>query len=556
MFQSLQDRLSGVLDKLTKRGALSEADVSDAMREIRRALLEADVALEVVRPFVDRVKAKAIGQEVIKSVTPGQMVVKLVHDELVAMLGSDAEPIDLNTVPPVPILMVGLQGSGKTTSTAKIAYRLKHTNKKKALMASLDTRRPAAQEQLKVLGEQAGVDTLPIVAGQSPLQIAKRAMEAGRLGGYDVVLLDTAGRVTVDEALMAEVAEVKASTNPHEVLLVADSLTGQDAVHTAKAFDERVGVTGIVLTRADGDGRGGAALSMRAVTGKPIKLLGVGEKWTELEEFHPERIAGRILGMGDVVSLVERAAQTIDAEKATKIAQKMRKGGFDLEDLAEQLNQMERMGGMQGVMGMLPGMGKLKGQMGDVSAGEKMFKRQKAIIQSMTPKERRQPKILDAKRKRRVAKGSGTDVSDINKLLKMHRQMADMMKAMGKKGMMGRMMGGLGMGGMGGGSAPSEAEMAQMQEELARLDPKALEQLPADIREQLAAAKANAPGSGQPVKGSPLPGLGGPPAGGAGGLLPGLGGGPAGLPPGGLSGMPGLPGMAKGHGGKKKKKRK
>jgi signal recognition particle subunit SRP54 len=548
MFQSLTDRLSGVLDKLTKRGALSESDVNEAMREIRRALLEADVALDVVRSFVDKVKAKAIGQEVLRSVTPGQMVVKLVNDELVAMLGSDADPIDLNAVPPVPVLVVGLQGSGKTTSTAKIAYRLRTKEKKKPLMASLDTRRPAAQEQLRVLGEQTGIDTLPIVAGQSPLQIAKRAIDAAKLGAYDVVLLDTAGRVTVDEGLMAEVAEVKAATNPHEVLLVADSLTGQDAVNTAKAFDNRIGITGIVLTRADGDGRGGAALSMRAVTGKPIKLLGVGEKWDELEDFHPGRIAGRILGMGDVVSLVEKAAQTIDTEKAAKIAQKMRKGAFDLEDLSEQIKQMERMGGMQGLMGMLPGMGKMKSQIGDLDAGEKLFKRQRAIISSMTPKERRAPKILDAKRKRRVAAGSGTSVQDINKLLKMHRQMADMMKAMGKKGMMGRMMGGVGMGGA---AAPSEAEMASMQQELASLDPKALEQLPPELRDQLPAAG----GAGSPAtaaKSPSLPGLGGNAPG---GLLPGLGG--AGLPPGGLPGLPGMP--VAGRGGKsarKKKKRK
>lgn len=548
MFQSLQDRISGVLDKLTKRGALSEADVNEAMREIRRALLEADVALDVVKSFVDTVKQKAVGQNVLKSVTPGQMVVKIVHDELVAMLGSGAEPVDLNAVPPVPILMVGLQGSGKTTSTAKIAYRLKTKDRKKVLMASLDTRRPAAQEQLKVLGEQTEVDTLPIVAGQSPIQIAQRAIEAAKLGGYDVVLLDTAGRVTVDEALMNEVAEVKSSTRPHEVLLVADSLTGQDAVNTAKAFDGRIGITGIVLTRADGDGRGGAALSMRAVTGKPIKLLGVGEKWDALEDFHPERIAGRILGMGDVVSLVEKAAQTIDAEKATQIAQKMRKGAFDLEDLAEQLKQMERMGGVHGVMGLLPGMGKLKGQIGDLDVGDKVFKRQRAIIQSMTPKERRAPKILDAKRKRRVAAGSGTSVQDINKLLKMHRQMADVMKSMGRKGLMGRMMGGMGMG---GGGAPSEAEMAAMQKELQSLDPKALEQLPPELRDALPGAQCTKP---SPSGKSPsLPGLGG---GSPGGLLPGLGGGPAGLPLGGLSGLggAGLPGMARG--GKKKKKRK
>ena len=362
MFQSLSDRLSGVLDKLTRRGALSESDVGEAMREVRRALLEADVALDVVKGFVDRVKEKAIGQEVVKSIKPGQMVVKIVHDELVATLGSDAETIDLAATPPVAILMVGLQGSGKTTSTAKIAYRLKTRDRKKVLMASLDTRRPAAMEQLRVLGEQTSVDTLPIVAGQTPVQIAKRARDAARLGGYDVVILDTAGRVTVDDELMREVADVKRDTAPHEVLLVADSLTGQDAVNTATAFDSQVGITGIVLTRADGDGRGGAALSMRAVTGKPIKLIGTGEKWDALEEFDPKRIAGRILGMGDIVGLVEKAAQTIDVEKAQAIAQKMRKGAFDLEDLADQLKQMERMGGMGGLMGMMPGVAKLKGQ--------------------------------------------------------------------------------------------------------------------------------------------------------------------------------------------------
>src|SRR5690606_441410 len=370
----------------------------------------------------------------------------IVHDELVRMLGSDSQPIDVAATPPVPILMVGLQGSGKTTTTAKIAYRLKNRDKKRVLMASLDTRRPAAQEQLRVLGEQIDVPTLPIIAGQTPLQIARRALDAARLGGYDVVLLDTAGRTTVDEALMLEVAEVKAATNPHEVLLVADSLTGQDAVNTAKAFDNRVGITGIVLTRIDGDGRGGAALSMRAVTGKPIKLLGTGEKWDALEDFHPERIANRILGMGDIVSLVEKAAQTIDAEKAQKIAQKMRKGEFDLEDLAEQIKQMQKIGGMSGVLGMLPGIGKIRNQIAEANLDDKVLKRQHAIILSMTPKERRNPKIIDGKRKRRIAAGSGTKVEEVNRLLKMHRQMADMMKAMGKnKGMLARMFGGGGM---------------------------------------------------------------------------------------------------------------
>ncbi len=539
MFQSLSDRLSGVLDKLTKRGALSESDVNEAMREVRRALLEADVALDVVKSFVDSVKEKAVGQEVVKSVTPGQMVVKIVNDELVKVLGSTADPIDLNAPAPLGILMVGLQGSGKTTSTAKIAWRLTNRDKKKVLMASLDTRRPAAQEQLRVLGEQTGVDTLPIIAGQTPEQIAERALKAGELGGYDVVLLDTAGRVTVDDELMQEVVRVKAATNPHETLLVADSLTGQDAVNTAKAFDGQIGITGIVLTRADGDGRGGAALSMRAVTGKPIKLIGTGEKWDALEDFHPDRIAGRILGMGDVVSLVEKAAQTIDAEKATKIAQKMRKGAFDLEDLADQLQQMEKLGGMGGVLGMLPGVGKMKSQLANANIDESLFKRQRAIISSMTPKERRHPKILDAKRKRRIAAGSGTQVPEVNKLLKMHRQMADVMKKMGKqKGMMGKLFGG--MPGMGAGG-PSADEMAAMQKELGQLDPKALAQLPAELKDTLPTEGGNAPS---------LPGTGGlklPGFGGSGGM-PGLGGG---LP--GLGGGP-VPGQASGN--RKKKKRK
>ncbi|MDX2287537.1 MAG: signal recognition particle protein [Hyphomicrobiaceae bacterium] len=548
MFETLSDRLSAVFDKLTKRGALSDSDVAEAMREVRRALLEADVALDVVRSFTDKIREKAVGREVVKSVTPGQMVVKIVHDELVAMLGSDADPIDLNAAPPVGILMVGLQGSGKTTTTAKIAHRIKTVFKKKPLMASLDTRRPAAQEQLRVLGEQTGVDTLPIVVGQNPQQIALRAQQAARLGGYDVVLFDTAGRVTLDEGLMLEAKEVAELVQPHEILLVADSLTGQDAVNTAKAFDQRIGITGIVLTRADGDGRGGAALSMRAVTGKPIKLLGVGEKWDALEDFHPQRVAGRILGMGDVVSLVEKAAQTIDIEKAQKIAQKMKKGDFDLEDLGDQLKQMQKMGGMGGVLGMLPGMGKLKGQLDAANLDDRILKRQGAIISSMTPRERRHPKLLDAKRKRRIAGGSGTKVEDVNKLLKMHRQMADMMKMMGKKGMMGRMMGGLGMPGMGGGGTPSEAELAQMQAELARLDPKALEQLPKDMRDQIAGlGSAKSAGSGTPAK---LPGLPGLPGSG----LPGMGGaglpGFPGLPRGGL---PGLPGGFPVRGGKKKR---
>jgi signal recognition particle subunit SRP54 len=539
LFQNLSDRLSSVFDKLTGRGSLSESDVGEAMREVRRALLEADVALDVVRSFTDRVRAKAIGATVLKSIKPGQMVVKIVHDELVEMLGSDADPIDLAAAPPVGILMVGLQGSGKTTTTAKIAYRLKNRDRRKVLMASLDTRRPAAQEQLRVLGEQTEVDTLPIVAGQTPIQIARRAQDAARLGGYDVIIFDTAGRTTVDQELMAEAAQVKSEMNPHEVLLVADALTGQDAVNTAKAFEATVGITGIVLTRVDGDGRGGAALSMRAVTGKPIKLIGVGERWDALDDFHPRRIAGRILGMGDVISLVEKAAENIDAEKAKAIAQKMRKGSFDLEDLADQRKQMQRMGGMGGVMGMLPGMGKIKKQINEAGL-EKDFKRQGAIISSMTPLERRNPKLLEARRKRRIASGSGTKVEDINKLIKMHRQMADMMKMVGKNpGMMAKMAGALGMGGgLGGMGGPSQAEIEKMQAELARLDPKALEQLPKEIRDLV------------PAKGRPagVPSAAPPPK--SAGVLPGLGGGGFRLPGlpglgGGKPTLPGLPGKKK-----------
>ncbi len=433
MFESLSDRLSVIFDKLTSRGALSEGDVGAAMREVRRALLEADVALEVVRDFIEKVTEKAVGQKVLKSVTPGQQVVKVVHDELVAMLGSDAKLIDLAAEPPVPILLVGLQGSGKTTTCAKIALRLTHRQKRKSLMASLDTRRPAAQEQLRVLGEQTGIDTLPIVEGQDPAAIAKRAVKAAKLGGYDVVLLDTAGRLHIDEAMMAETAEIRDISQPHETLLVADSLTGQDAVNLARAFDERIGLSGIVLTRVEGDGRGGAALSMRAVTGKPIKLIGTGEKLEALEEFHPERIARRILGMGDVVSLVEKAAETIDADKAEKLAKKMSKGVFDLDDLSSQFDQMKKLGGVSGLLGMLPGIGKAKKQIEDANIDETFVKRQQAIISSMTVQEKRHPKVMNASRKRRVASGSGTSVQDINKLLKMHRQMADMMKKLGKR---------------------------------------------------------------------------------------------------------------------------
>jgi signal recognition particle subunit SRP54 len=501
MFDNLSDRLSGILDTLTRRGALQPEDVDAAMREVRRALLEADVSLDVARAFIERVRAKAVGETVIKSVTPGQMVVKIVHDELVNTLGADADPIDLNAAPPVAIMMVGLQGSGKTTTTAKIAKRITDLSRRKVLMASLDTRRPAAMEQLAVLGQQVNVDTLPIVQGQTPPQIAKRAIEAAKLGGYDVVLLDTAGRITLDEAMMAEAAEVKRAADPHEVLLVADALTGQDAVNLAKAFDERVGITGIVMTRVDGDGRGGAALSMRAVTGKPIKLIGVGEKMDALESFDPQRIAGRILGMGDIVSLVEKAAANIDAEKAARTAEKMRKGTFDLADLRDQLAQMQKLGGLGGLMGMMPGIAKMKNQLAAANLDDKLLKRQCAIIDSMTPEERRNPDILKASRKKRIAAGSGTTPEQINKLLKMHRGMSDMMKAMGgaKRGPLAGLANALGFGG----GMPSREEMMKM-------------------AEQMQQGGGLPPGVGLPpnMPGLPsgLPGLGG-------GKLPGLGGG-------------------------------
>jgi signal recognition particle subunit SRP54 len=450
MFEGLSGRLGDIFDRLRKRGALTEADVGAALREVRVALLEADVALPVVKDFVDKARERAVGAEVLRSVTPGQQVIKIVHDCLIEMLGGTpgeapdlnaATPINLIAVPPVPVLMVGLQGSGKTTTTGKLALRLKDRDNRKVLMASLDTRRPAAQEQLKILGEQIGVTTLPIVPGQEPLAIARRAMERGRLEGFDVVLLDTAGRLAIDEELMAEVVAIRDATKPTETLLVADAMTGQDAVNVARTFHERVGVTGIVLTRVDGDSRGGAALSMRAVTGQPIKLIGVGEKMDALELFHPDRIANRILGMGDVVSLVERAAQTIEKEDAEKLAAKIQKGEFDLEDLASQLRQMRKMGGLQGLMGMLPGVGKIKDQMKTAGMDDKMIKRQEAIISSMTPVERRNPKIIHAKRKVRIAAGSGTSVQDVNKLLKQHQQMADMMKRMKKLGKAGMMRG-------------------------------------------------------------------------------------------------------------------
>ena len=524
MFDTLSERLGGILDRLTRRGALGEADVDAALREVRRALLEADVALDVVRAFTDEVKKHAVGVDVIKSVTPGQMVVKIVHDQLVRTLGETVEPIDLNAAPPFAIMMVGLQGSGKTTTTAKLARRLTDRHKKKVLMASLDVRRPAAMEQLAVLGRDAQIETLPIVAGQTPPQIAKRALEAGRLGGYDIVLLDTAGRTTLDDEMMNEAAEIRTTANPHEVLLVADALTGQDAVNLARSFNERVGLTGIVLTRTDGDGRGGAALSMRAVTGKPIKLLGTGEKLDALEDFDPARIAGRILGMGDIVALVEKAAANIDAEKAMRAAEKMRKGQFDLADMREQLAQMQSMGGIGGLMSMMPGVAKMKNQIANAGLDENVLKRQMAIIDSMTPQERRNPDILKASRKKRIAAGAGTTPEHINRLLKMHRGMADMMKAMGgaKRGPLAGIAQAMGFGG----GMPSQEEMKRLAEQVKAGGG----QLPADMPGNASGLPkglppnfpGNIPGNIPGLPGQ-FPGLGGKFPGLPGGLPPGLG---------------------------------
>jgi signal recognition particle subunit SRP54 len=433
MFDSLTSRLGGVFDKLRGRGALTESDVDAALAEVRTALIEADVALPVVTEFIAKVRPRAIGEDVIRSVTPGQQVVKIVHDVLVETLGTENSTLSLGS-PPAPILMVGLQGSGKTTTSAKIGLMLQTREKKRVLMASLDTSRPAAMEQLRILGEQAGVPTLPIVAGQTPLEIAKRAMASARVGGYDVVILDTAGRQHIDEQLMTEVAAIRDQVKPHETLLVADSLTGQDAVNIAKSFNERVAISGIILSRADGDARGGAALSMRSVTGAPIKFLATGEKLDALEAFHPARVAARILDMGDVVSLVEKAAETFDKDKADKLARKMKKGEFDMDDLAEQLRQMKKMGGMKGVLSMLPGVAKVKDQLDASGMDDKLLSRQEAIILSMTKVERAKPDVINGSRRKRIAHGSGVEVSEVNKLLKMHRQMSDMMKKMGKGG--------------------------------------------------------------------------------------------------------------------------
>ncbi len=501
MFEGLSGKLGDIFDRLRKRGALSEADVIAAMRDVRVALLEADVALPVVKDFVNAVRERAVGHEVLKSITPGQQIIKIVHDQLVEMLGGASEGLELRAQAPVPVLMLGLQGSGKTTTTAKIAKRLFERDRKKVLMASLDTRRPAAMEQLAVLGKQIGVQTLAIITGQGPVEIAKRAMHEGRIGGFDVVMLDTSGRLSIDEELMAEVAAVRDAVNPAESLLVVDAMTGQDAVTVATNFNEKVGVSGVVLTRMDGDARGGAALSMRAVTGKPIKLIGVGEKMDALEGFHPDRVAGRILGMGDIVSLVERAAETIDHEEAEKLAAKMFDGGFDMNDLLTQMRQIRKMGGMDGLMGLLPGVRKMKKQIAEANVDDSVLKRQEAIILSMTKSERRKPDIIKASRKQRIAAGSGTTVHDVNKLLKQWQQMNDVMKKMKKMGgAKGLMRGGLGnlLGGLGGGM----------------------------------------PGGGLPGGLPPMPP--------GGGLPPGMGLPPGFKLPGGLPGMGGIPGLGKG----------
>jgi signal recognition particle subunit SRP54 len=445
MFDALSDKFAGIFDGLRKRGALSEADVTEALREVRLAMLDADVALPVVKDFVAKVRERAIGAEVLDSVSPGQQVAKIVNDALVEALGgAGAVPLNLNAPAPIPFLMVGLQGSGKTTTSGKLALRLTTRDRRKVLLASLDTQRPAAQLQLAQLAERAGVASLPIVAGQTPVQIAKRAMETGRREGFDVVILDTAGRLSIDQALMNEVREICAATNPVETLLVVDAMTGQDAVQTAQAFNDVVGVTGVILTRMDGDARGGAALSMRHVTGAPIKFSGSGEKIDALEEFHPERVAGRILGLGDIAGLVERASETIDHEEAEKLAKKMMRGQFTLEDYASQLKQISKMGSISSILGMLPGMGAMKQQIENANIDTTIFKRQQAIIGSMTPKERRQPEIIKASRKKRIAAGSGVSVTDVNKLLKNFDDMSTMMKRMGKLGQKGLMRGGLG----------------------------------------------------------------------------------------------------------------
>ncbi len=525
MFESLSDKLGGIFDGLRGKASLSENDVMAVSREIRVALLEADVALPVVKEFISGVKSQAVGQNVIKGVNPSQQIIKIVHDALIDMLGSESAELQLTT-PPCAYLMVGLQGSGKTTSTAKIAKMITEKQKKKVLMASLDVYRPAAQKQLEVLGEQTGVASLPIIDGQKPVDIANRAMDVARKEGFDLVILDTAGRLSIDEELMAEVTAIQKATKPIETLLVADAMTGQDAVQTAVAFDAAVGLSGIMLTRVDGDARGGAAMSMKAVTGKPIKLVGMGEKWSEIEIFHPERIAGRILGMGDVVSLVEKAVESVDAAEAQKMAEKFKKGQFDFNDLLSQMQQMKKMGGMGAMMKMLPGIGKMAGQLEEAGMDDSMLKRQEAIIFSMTKVERENPELLNMKRKQRIAAGAGTSVQEVNKLAKQLKQMQTMMKKMKKMGMGGMMKQMKGM--MGG-------KMDELEMMAGSMDPEGLGADMAAMQEDAGPLGANPFAAG----GSGLPGMGG--------LGGGMGGGAGGLP--GLGSLPS-------HGGKKKNRKK
>lgn len=525
MFDSLSDKLGNVFTKLRGKASLSENDVMAVSREIRVALLEADVALPVVKDFIATIKDKAVGQDITKGVNPAQQVIKIVHDALVEMLGSESADLQFATSP-CAYLMLGLQGSGKTTSTAKISKILGEKHNKKVLMASLDVYRPAAQEQLKILGEQTEIATLPIIEGQKPLDIAKRAMETGRKEGYDVVMLDTAGRLSIDEELMQEVESIKKLANPVETLLVADAMTGQDAVNTAKIFDERVEISGIMLTRVDGDARGGAAMSMKAVTGKPIKLLGVGEKWTEIEQFHPERVAGRILGMGDVVSLVEKAVENVDQEEAAKMAKKFQKGKFDFNDLLSQIQQMNKMGGMGSLMKLMPGLSGMASKLEEAGMDDSLIKKQEAIIQSMTKKERAKPELLNGSRKKRIAAGSGATIQEVNSIIKQQKQMQVMMKKMRKMGK-GQMMGM--MKDMMGGKADELDLMAQS------MDPDAL-------GAELSQADSSPLGANPFASGgNPLGGLGG---------MPGVGGDPMAT----MGNMPGLRGGTKKNRKKKKKR--
>ena len=437
MFENLTNKFEEIFSSLKKAPSLDEKQVDEGLRSIRQALLEADVSLDVAKQFIENVKPKALGKEIVRSTSPGQMVVKIVYDELVNLLGSNSEKINLNAVPPVSMMLVGLQGSGKTTSAAKIAKHIEKVNKKKIMMVSLDVYRPAAQEQLKLLGEQNNILTLPIVEGQQPLDICRRALSAANLNGSEVIIFDTAGRTQIDLQMMSEIKQIEQTINPSETLLVADSLTGQVAANVAKEFKSSVNLTGIVLTRSDGDGRGGAALSMKYVSQVPIKFLGVGEKIENLEEFHPDRIANRILGMGDIVSLVEKATQDIDEENLKKTEEKLKKGQFSLDDYLSQLRQMKKMGGIEGIMSFLPGVSKIKNQMDQAGVDEKIVSKNEAVILSMTKKERTNPKIIDGSRKKRIANGSGTDIATINKLLKQFKMMSEMMKKMSKGNMKG-----------------------------------------------------------------------------------------------------------------------